>query len=1001
VALTSRPALSWVVPLVRSGQRQDGYRIRARRRDDDRILWDSGDVASNQNSDVIWAGEPLAGNDAVRWQVLTLDEQGTASPWSEPAEFVVPPLSADDWAGEWISVAPGHAAVVDVALRSRVRSAVLHFAAQGLVRVELDGRCVNAGARDPSDTALRRVVSRSYDVTAHLVGDAVHELALIGARGHLHNVIDRVRMLAELRITYDDGSEQVIATSAAWRELPTTLVREEPFYVETHDAREPARGRGELVRSGETIDAVGQATVPDLIEPDAGPPLRTVRIVEGAVLSSSPDVVVVDLGENIAGRSTVRVRGTVSGQRITVHHGELLHDGRVSTLNISLPDDRDRERQVVDWTCGDTGHEQIEPWFAVHGFRYLEVRGLGAAHLESVTAAVVHSDAEQTGTFATSDPLLDRLVEVARQTQLNNTHSHPEDCPTREQAGWTGDAAAAAEAALCHLDMAGVYRNWLADVALDQDPDGGVLGVSPFLLGPEHKQPADPVWGAALTEVPLQYWLATGDPVLIRRLLPAMRRWADYQVAVAPEGLVTEAAISYGADWLALEQTPPVILQTAAAERSLRTLARLEAALGDRDAASTRERQADVLRSAARTHLWDESTATWANGSQASLGVALAAGWVESDEEDAVAARLRDAMAASDGRLRSGYAGTQPLVRALGSIPGGDALLLATVHEPSEPGVGAMLATGPGTFWETWWYEEPTVGIASLDHIGLVAPIAAWAWQAIGGIAPIEPGYRIFSVDPRPGAVSSAAVTRWTPRGLIEVRWVVNGGSIELTVAVPVGSNAVLPDGRTLGSGTHEVVLGLGPELPPAPAATSPRHPSRWWLGHGEDSAAWTGDGVRTTPDAQRWVCSPVFHEPLDPPIREVVFESLEVGAAKAIRLELAESFIPAGGYVHAMFDMDTGTLPGQEVVPFIAVLGARGSVRRGTTRWLPIAWNRVAVDLEDWPVGEPIVGLDLGVEWTGRFDTARGPRSEVPDAVRDFAIRVGDVGATPGRRTW
>jgi alpha-L-rhamnosidase len=152
----------------------------------------------------------------------------------------------------------------------------------------------------------------------------------------------------------------------------------------------------------------------------------------------------------------------------------------------------------------------------------------------------------------------------------------------------------------------------------------------------------------------------------------------------------------------------------------------------------------------------------------------------------------------------------------------------------------------------------------------------------------------------------------------------------------------------------------------------------------------------------ERWVCAPVFHEPLEPPIREVVFDSLEVGAAKVIRLEFGEPFDATGaGYVHAMFDLDTGVLPGQQIVPFVTVLGGSGSVRRGITRWLPIAWNRVAVDLDDWPAGEPIIGLELGVEWTGEYDTARGPRTAVPEVVRDFAIRVGDVGVSWGRRTW
>lgn len=54
--------------------------------------------------------------------------------------------------------------------------------------------------------------------------------------------------------------------------------------------------------------------------------------------------------------------------------------------------------------------QEYEPRFTYHGFRYLEVTGFpGTPGRDSVTARVVHADVADTGTFQTSDPLLNRI----------------------------------------------------------------------------------------------------------------------------------------------------------------------------------------------------------------------------------------------------------------------------------------------------------------------------------------------------------------------------------------------------------------------------------------------------------------------------------------------------------------------------------------------------------------------------------------------------------------
>ncbi|MDL4821827.1 alpha-L-rhamnosidase [Actinomadura opuntiae] len=835
VAGSGRPRLSWTVPLVRQGQRQTGYQIVACHERDFTepsrpeaapvLVWDSGRVDGDRSAHVRWGGPELPAHSTLRWQVRVWDEYEQVSPWSSPAPLVTGPLSAADWTAQWIEVPPARAVRTDFTLDAReVVSARLHLAGHGLLRAYLDGLPVNPDASDPSRTALSRAAARTYDVTRLFDGGRRHALSIAAGIGSYGQVLSHVRLLVELVAQLRDGTSVRIATGPQWRHGATSLVREDTFYLEEHDAR---IGDG-WTRSGfddATWEPAAPAGMPlPAVVPDAGPPV-TVTEELAAQRRDVHGSHVYDLGRNIAGRSRVVLRGAAPGTRVRVVHGEKLDAaGHVNTLNIRLPHDRERERQVVEWTCaGDT--DVIEAWFAVHGFRYVEVHGVPEGTAVEVTGRVLHSDVARTGWFTSADPVLEGLVDTARRTQLNNTHAHPEDCPTREAAGWTGDAAVSAEAAFSHLDMAGVYRHWLHDVAADQRSNGAVLGVSPQLLG-EQEQPADPVWGAAMTQIPLLHWRYVGDESLVAELLPAMRRWCDWQLSTVVDGVVRRAEISYGADWLAPERTPPVMLQTAAVLRSLRALAELEAAAGDEAEAVRRTSQANDLTRSARAALRDPVTGVWANAGQGSAALALVCGLaVGPGETSPLRDHLRADVAARGNRIASGFSATHAVVRALGDADGGTAVL-AAIRQPEQPGIGAMLAEGPGTFWETWWIDDENAGVASLDHIALGAPFAAWAWTDVLGLRPLTEGFRRFAVAPAlPGPVGRAGGTVDTVRGRIAFDWQLEAGDLNAALEVPVGATAVvtLPgvraeriivDGAEAAAHPYALVTGGALELP-------------------------------------------------------------------------------------------------------------------------------------------------------------------------------------------
>ena len=64
-------------------------------------LWDSGQVASDETREVVYAGAPLASRTACWWSVRVADASGFGS-WSAPAHWTMGLLQASEWTAQWI-----------------------------------------------------------------------------------------------------------------------------------------------------------------------------------------------------------------------------------------------------------------------------------------------------------------------------------------------------------------------------------------------------------------------------------------------------------------------------------------------------------------------------------------------------------------------------------------------------------------------------------------------------------------------------------------------------------------------------------------------------------------------------------------------------------------------------------------------------------------------------------------------------------------------------------
>ena len=104
------PRLSWqdeaTVPGER-GQYQTAYQIQVATSaqiltNDLANLWDSGEVATNQTSQIAYTGSPLASHQVCYWRVRVWDKSGQPSAWSSPGNWTMGILTQGEWTAQWI-----------------------------------------------------------------------------------------------------------------------------------------------------------------------------------------------------------------------------------------------------------------------------------------------------------------------------------------------------------------------------------------------------------------------------------------------------------------------------------------------------------------------------------------------------------------------------------------------------------------------------------------------------------------------------------------------------------------------------------------------------------------------------------------------------------------------------------------------------------------------------------------------------------------------------------
>lgn len=812
----SHPRLTWKLHDERMGARQTSFRVfvgtdSAGVAEGKGNMWSSGRINSERNL-VTYGGDSLKPFTRYYWTVLTKGHARRRTGISAVASFETGMMNTLNWKASWISdsrdikLKPAPYFRKEFKISGKIRSARAYIAAAGLYELYINGKKSGDAMLDPAYTRFdRRTLYVVHDVTSLLNtgNNAIGVLLGNGWYNHQSTAVwffheapwrARPKFCAELHLTYDDGSKEIICTDTDWKTSTGPVIFNSIYTAEHYDARLEQPGWNIAgFNDSKWKDPIAVSAPSQNITAQVMHPIRAVDTIPAKKMTRYDGRTwVFDLGRNIAGVSSITVSGD-AGTVIRLKHAERVdRSGHADQSNIDVhyrPTDNSDPFQTDIFILSGKGTETFRPKFNYKGFRYVEVISSRPLDLkkESLTGYFMHSDVPPAGRIASSDTLLNKIWQATNNSYLSNLYGYPTDCPQREKNGWTGDAHIASETGLYNFDGITVYEKWLRDHKDEQQPNGVLPAIIPT-SGWGYHWANGPDWTSTIAIIPWNIYLFYGDPNILRECYDNIKRYVDHINAISPSGL-TDWGLG---DWIPIKSVAPKELTSSVYYfTDALILSKAANLLGKKEDHEKYASLASKIKDAINNTYLDTAKGIYGKGYQTEQCVPLYWGIVPDGLKQKVADNLAKSIMNNGGKMDVGLLGTKAILNALSENGYADlAFELAT--KDKFPSWGWWIVNGATTLYENWPIDSKSD--ISLNHI-MFGEIGAWMYKAPGGILADEknPGFKNIILKPRfVKGLDRFEAVHDGPYGTIVSSWRREGESISYEVKVPANSTATL-----------------------------------------------------------------------------------------------------------------------------------------------------------------------------------------------------------------
>ena len=806
---------------------------------------------------------------------------------SDVQHFEISLLSPNDWHAHWIGrdyeddKVEGHTAIAarylrkEFALKDNIEKARLYISGLGVYSAYINGAEVGMTEllKPTLSDYTRRIYFNAYDVTDIVREGDANAVGVILEGGRFTTVrhdtnylewcgINHAahyglpQLLMQLEVTYKNGTTDTIVSGEGWKITNRGPIRKSnEFDGETYDARlklgdwtqphyddrqwddavvdydrqnmyrediyNPRHrvSREYPVQTGSPLPDNYQRPDPmRLLTPQPNPNIAEQGLLRPVALFRKGDKWIVDMGQNMVGVMTAAMSGMHNGDTITFRYAELLNaDSTLYTANL-------RSAECTDRYIAAGSTDVWYPMFTYHGFRYVEITGLrGQPNPDDFIGQVLYDEMPMTGTFETSNDIINTVYRNATWGIRGNYRSMPTDCPQRdERMGWTGDRTTGCYGESFIFDNHALYAKWLQDLEDSQWGNGALPDVAPAYW---RNYTDNMTWPGAFITVADMLWERFGDFRPIEKHYDAMKRWMLHmEKYYLKDGILVRD--TYG-DWCVPPESPELIhtrdtnrmtwpanLSTPYYYHFCLLMIDFAYALERYDDIDYFGRLIDIIAEAYNARYLDTVRGCYSNNTATANLLPLAFGMVPSERlELKVFDNIVDKIENDfGGHVATGVVGIQHLMRTLTDHCRGDlALKLAT--DTTYPSWGYMVKQGATTIWELWNGDTGDPAMNSGNHVMLLGDLIIWYYQYLGGLLSTS-GDNSFLLQPHPiEGLDYVNCSYNSVYGRIESNWRRKGDRFEWDILIPPNTRAsvMLPtnscgwETHTLGSGRHHL----------------------------------------------------------------------------------------------------------------------------------------------------------------------------------------------------
>lgn len=650
---------------------------------------------------------------------------------------------------------------------------------------------------------------RQVDVT-NLIKMGENVIGAISGNGWLNSeshssvYMNKNMLLAELFISYVDGTEEVFGTDNLWKCNFSPLTDNDLQYGERYDARleidcwcDPSYDDSLWA---EVDCAGGEIEIRHFVLRNY-PPIYVMRKIQPQKILVRDTRVIYDFGENCGGRYSVLLNNTVKGQEIKISFCERLDEYGEFVVGPYGPEFFNRDaiyegkalgcmRNFDFYTCKGAKEEYYQPRFTFSGFRYICIEGIKDKNqVSEINMHVMHNALKRTGKIKSEYSFINDLYKATLRTWNSNIMNGPMDCPTREKNFRTGDT---------HIFCA--TANFLEDCDsfLARWSDGGRKTYTQ-VYG----------WGDEKYIIPWTLYQFYRDKgvleVCYKDILEFARDRCDQTYHNLPKVTGNSFSDCLAPDGLILDKHFFICCFYC---YMLKIVAQIAEVLGDYKTSDEFFKLAQSAIDAFNEKFFDEEIGDYTPQFQSSKVLPLAFGLVPIQYEKLIAKKLNDEITKT-GHLTTGYVATRYLLGILCDYGYHDTAFML-LDRDKYPSWKNMLK-GLNSIPETWagLYDKTDENSISINNFAL-GTVTGWMFEYLGGIRYREstPGFSHVVLRPTfIKEIGSFDAEYKSVYGLISTHWHFEGDTVIFNFYAERNVTLILPDGsvKSYPKGQHSI----------------------------------------------------------------------------------------------------------------------------------------------------------------------------------------------------